>query len=85
MRLVAGHLLFFVLLAATLCGSAQAMDYAHPPRLRHSIPGRTLRRPVLGDAQAALDAVNAEDRNDTACALVASPIYRAPRRHGAKR
>ena len=85
MRLVAGHLLFFVLLAATLCGSAQAMDYAHPPRLRHPIPGRTLRRPVLGDAQAALDAVNAEDRNDTACALVASPIYRAPRRHGAKR
>jgi hypothetical protein len=48
MRLVAGHLSFFVLLAATLCGSAQAMDYAHSPRLRHPIPGRTLRRPVLG-------------------------------------
>jgi hypothetical protein len=72
MRLVAAHLSLLALLAATLCGSAQAMDYEVGTSLVCDTQSQAERFVALfsGDAQAAVNAVNAEDQNDTACALV---------------
>jgi hypothetical protein len=72
MRLMACYLLLLALIAATLCGSAQAMDYEVGTSLvcdTQSQAERFVAR-FSGDAQAAVDAVNAEDQNPTACALV---------------
>jgi hypothetical protein len=72
MRLVAAHLSLLALLAATLCGSAQAMDYEVGTSLVCDTQEQAERFVALfaGDAQAALVAVNAEAHNPTACALM---------------
>ncbi len=60
------------LLAAPLCGSAWAADYEVGPSLVCDTQGQVERYVALlaGDAQAAIDAVNAEEQNPSACALV---------------
>jgi hypothetical protein len=72
MRLVARHLSLLALFAATLCGSAQATDYEVGTSLVCDTQSQAEHFVALfsGDAQAAVDAVNAEDQNPTACALV---------------
>jgi hypothetical protein len=60
------------LLAAMLCGPAQAADYEVGPSLVCDTQNQVERYVALfsGDAQAAVGAVNAEEQNPTACALV---------------
>jgi hypothetical protein len=65
----------FLLLAALiapLCGSAQAADYEVGTSLICDTQTQVERFVALfsGDTQAAIDAVNAEAQNPTACALV---------------
>jgi hypothetical protein len=60
------------LVAAPLCRPAQATDYEVGPSLVCDTQGQVERYVALfsGDAQTAIDAVNAEERNPSACALV---------------
>ena len=59
-------------LIAPLCGSAQAMDYEVGSSIVCDTQSQVERFVALfsGDTQAAIDAVNAEEHNPTACALV---------------
>jgi hypothetical protein len=59
-------------LMAPLCGSAQAMDYEVGTSIICDTQTQVERFVALlsGDTQAAIDAVNAEEKNPTACALV---------------
>jgi hypothetical protein len=59
-------------LAAPLCGPAQAADYEVGPSLVCDTQRQVERYVALfsGDAQTAIDGVNAEEQNPTACALV---------------
>jgi hypothetical protein len=68
MRLVARHLLLLALFAAPLRGSAQAMDYEVGTSLVCDTQSQAERFAALfsEDAQAAVDAVNAEEQNPTA-------------------
>jgi hypothetical protein len=72
MRLVARHLLLLALFAAPLRGSAQAMDYEVGTSLVCDTQSQAERFAALfsEDAQAAVDVVNAEEQNPTACELV---------------
>jgi len=60
------------LLAAPLCGPAQAADYEVGPSLVCDTQSQVERYVALfsGDAQTAIDGVNAEEKNPTACGLV---------------
>jgi hypothetical protein len=59
-------------LLAPLCGSAQAMNYEVGASIICDTQTQVERFVALfsGDTQAAIDAVNAEEQNPTACALV---------------
>jgi hypothetical protein len=59
-------------LVAPLCGSARAMDYEVGTSIICDTRSEVERFVALfsGDTQAAIDAVNAEEQNPTACALV---------------
>jgi hypothetical protein len=72
MHLATRYLPLLALLAAPLCGSAQAMDYEVGTSLVCDTQTQVERFVALfsGGAQAAIDAVNAEEQNPTACALV---------------
>jgi hypothetical protein len=60
------------LLAASLCGPAQATDYEVGTSLVCDTQREAARYVALssGDAQAAIEAANAEEHDPTACALV---------------
>jgi hypothetical protein len=60
------------LLAAPLCGPAQATDYEVGTSLVCDTQSQVERYVALfsGNAQTAIDGVNAEEQNPTACALV---------------
>jgi hypothetical protein len=68
------------LLAASVCGPARATDYEVGPSLVCDTQGEAERYVALfsGDTQAAIDAVNAEERDPTACALVNVAYLRGP-------
>jgi hypothetical protein len=68
------------LFAAPLCGPAQATDYEVGPSLVCDSQSQVERYVALfsGDAQTAIDAVNAEEQNPTACALVDVVYLRGP-------
>jgi hypothetical protein len=59
-------------LIGPLCGSAQAMDYKVGTSIICDTQTQVERfvAPFSGDTQAAIDAVNTEEQNPTACALV---------------
>jgi hypothetical protein len=59
-------------LIAPLCGSARAMDYEVGTSIICDTQAQVERFVALlsGNTQAAIDAVNAEEENPTACALV---------------
>jgi hypothetical protein len=63
---------FLAVLIAPLCGSAHATDYEVGTSLICDTQSQLERFVALfsGDTQAAIDAVNAEEKNPTACALV---------------
>ena len=65
-------MLLLALLAASLCGPAQAADYEVGESLVCDTQSQVERYVAIfsGDAQAAINAVNAEEHNPTACALV---------------
>jgi hypothetical protein len=66
------HFPLLALFTALSCGSAQAMDYELGTSLVCDTQSEAERFVALfsGDAQAAIDAVNAEEQNPAACALV---------------
>jgi hypothetical protein len=71
--MLATHLLpLLAVLIAPLCGSAQAMDYKVGTSIICDTQTQVERFVALfsGDTQAAIDAVNTEEQNPTACALV---------------
>jgi hypothetical protein len=72
MRFTTRRLPLLALSTALLCGSAQAMDYEVGTSLVCDTQSEVERFVALysGDAQAAIDAVNAEEPNPAACALV---------------
>jgi len=80
MRFATRHMPLLVFLAASLCGPAQATDYEVGPSLVCDTQSQVERYVALfsGDAQAAIDAVNAEEQNPTACALVDVVYLRGP-------
>jgi hypothetical protein len=63
---------FLAVLIASLCGPAHAADYEVGTSLICDTQTQLERFVALfsGDTQAAIDAVNAEEKNPTACALV---------------
>jgi hypothetical protein len=65
-------------LLAPLCGSAQTTDYEVGTSLICDTQTQVERFVALfsGDTQAAIDAVNAQEKNPTACALVAVAYLR---------
>jgi hypothetical protein len=65
-------------LIAPLSGSAQAMDYEVGSSLICDTQTQVERFVALfsGDTQAAIDAVNAEEQNPTACALIDAAYLR---------
>jgi hypothetical protein len=65
-------LTFLAVLIALFCGSAHAMDYEMGTSLICDTQTQVERFVALfsGDTQAAIDAVNAEEQNPSACALV---------------
>ena len=65
-------LLFLAVLIAPFCGSAQAMEYEVGTSLICDTRSQAERFVTLfsGDTQAAIDAVNAEEQDPSACALV---------------
>jgi hypothetical protein len=76
------------LLAASLCGSAQAADYEVGASIVCDTQTQVERFVMLfaGDAQSAIDTVNADEHNPTACALANVAYVRGSRiemvRHG---
>jgi hypothetical protein len=76
------------LLAASLCAPAQAADYEVGTSLVCDTQTQVERFVALftGDAQSAIDAVNAEQHSPTACALINGAYVRGSRiemaRHG---
>src|SRR5580658_3207007 len=62
----------FAVLTGPLCGSAQAVDYKVGTSIICDTQTQVERFVALfsGDTQAAIDAVNTEEQNPTACALV---------------
>jgi hypothetical protein len=82
------HLPLLALLAAPLCGPAHAVDYEVGTSLVCDTKTQAERFVALfsGDKEAAIDAVNAEENNPTACALVNAVYLRGPQigmaRHG---
>jgi hypothetical protein len=66
------------LLAALSCASAQAADYDVGTSLVCDTQGQVERYVALfsGDAQSAIDAINAEQHDPTACALVSVAYLR---------
>ena len=77
-REVTRHLPLLALLAAPLCGSAQAMNYEVGTSLICDTRAQVERFVALfsGDPHAAIDAVNAEEQNPTACALIKAAYLR---------
>jgi hypothetical protein len=69
------------LLAASLCSPAQAADYEVGPSLVCDTQSQVERYVALfsGDAQTAINGVNAEEKNPTACALVDAVYLRGSR------
>jgi hypothetical protein len=67
-------------LIAPLCGSAQAMDYEVGSSIVCDTQSQVERFVALfsGDTQATIDAVNAEKKNPTACALIDAAYLRGP-------
>ena len=65
-------------LIAPLCGSAQAMDYEVGSSIVCDTQSQVERFVALfsGDTQAAIDAVNAEEQDPTACALIDAAYLR---------
>ena len=65
-------LLFLAVLIAPFCGSAQAVEYEVGTSLICDTRSQAERFVTLfsGDTQAAIGAVNAEEQNPSACALV---------------
>ena len=61
---------FLAVLIAPFCGSAHAMDYEVGTICDTKTQVERFVALFSGDTQAAIDAVNAEDQNPTACALV---------------
>jgi hypothetical protein len=63
---------FLAVLIAPFCGSAHAMDYEVGTSIICDTQTQVERFVALfsGDTQAAIDAVNAEEQDPTACALV---------------
>jgi hypothetical protein len=72
MNFAINHLPLLAMSTALLCGSAQAMDYDVGTSLVCDTQSEAERFVALysGDAQAAIDAVNAEELSPAACALV---------------
>jgi len=88
MSFATGFLPLLALLAAPLCAPAQAADYEVGTSLVCDTQIQVERFVALfaGDAQFAIGAVNAEERNPTACSLINVAYRRGPRigmaRHG---
>jgi hypothetical protein len=80
-RFAARHMPLLALLVAPLCGPAQAADYEAGPSLVCDTQSEVERYAALfsGDAQAAIDAVNAEEHNPTACAQIDAVYVRGAR------
>jgi hypothetical protein len=75
----ATRLLRFLAVAITLfCGSAHAMDYEVGTSIICDTQTQVERFVALfsGDTQGAIDAVNAEEQNPTACALIDAAYLR---------
>jgi hypothetical protein len=71
-------LTFLAVLIAPFCCSAQAMDYEVGSSIVCDTQSQVERFVALfsGDTQAAIDAVNAEEQNPTACALIDAAYLR---------
>jgi hypothetical protein len=80
MRFATRLLSLLAMLVAPLCSSAQAADYEVGASLVCDTQTQVERFVALfsGDAQAAIDAVNSEERDPTACALVNVAYLRGP-------
>jgi phosphoribosylformimino-5-aminoimidazole carboxamide ribonucleotide (ProFAR) isomerase len=78
MMFATGLLPLLAVLLASLCGSVQAMDYEVGTSLICDTQTQVERFVALfsGDTQAAIDAVNAEEQNPTACALIDAAYLR---------
>jgi hypothetical protein len=72
--------LHFALLAVLICGSARAQEYEHGTALLCDTQEQAERYVALfnGKAQSAIEAVNAEERDPTACALETVAFVRGP-------
>jgi hypothetical protein len=71
-------LTFLAVFIALFCGSAHAMDYEVGTSIICDTQTQVERFVALfsGDTQAAIDAVNAEEQNPTACALIDAAYLR---------
>ena len=78
MTLATRLLPLLAVLMAPLCGSAQATDYEVGTSLICDTQTQVERFVALfsGDTQAGIDAVNAEEQNPTACALIDAAYLR---------